>query len=466
MKKIFTLLITAALAAACNKLELISGSRSVDAAEKEIAQFSVSESDADRLIAIHRPGETYSVETVADNDTPLLYIYNFNDGWMVVSGDRRSTPILGESSYGNIDVNNANNGIITWLGLCADDIRHLRTTDMVTNEENVHIWDNVAPHHDESYQSLDSNEKKWVVKTDRITVTATNKAKIPHLIKTSWGQASPWNEKLPYDDKYHHKCYLGCTAVAFAQLLYYTHYQIGIPDQLHHNVDVNRASINGSTTDIGFSASDLTIGSKRWDEMALSSKSGGNIEYVQDLMTEVGNSFNTVYSGLGSGAAPSYEGIHKYGLQYSSGDYSYDAILDNLTRGMPVMITAYATKKRTGIWPFKSTSYSDGHCWLIDGIDQTIYSYSCISHCEYTSDWTEEDELFDSFEEISDKYGIASDGESFTVDGGHSANDYLLMNWGFCGVYSDAHFSISSDAVWTANGYNYQYKKTIYYDFL
>lgn len=60
---------------------------------------------------------------------------------------------------------------------------------------------------------------------------------IGERIKTKWGQRNPWNTKLPRVETNDKKMILppvGCTAVAIAQLLYFTHFKFNVPDGLYH----------------------------------------------------------------------------------------------------------------------------------------------------------------------------------------------------------------------------------------
>ena len=51
-------------------------------------------------------------------------------------------------------------------------------------------------------------------------------------------------------------------------------------------------------------------------------------------------------------------------------------------------------------------------------------------------------------------------------EGGTSVTDFLLMNWGYDGAYNDDYFSTYPSTAWTIyTDRNYEYDKTIYYDF-
>ncbi len=85
-------------------------------------------------------------------------------------------------------------------------------------------------------------------------------------------------------------------------------------------------------------------------------------------------------------------------------------------------------------------------------------------HCEYTENWQQELEVYDSFDEIRARYHVNDPLDQFFAYGGY-ATDYLLMNWGYDGAYDDGYYSISPGGVWSAGNSNYQYSKTLYYGF-
>ena len=134
-----------------------------------------------------------------------LYVFNAeqNQGYVIVSNDDRTTPILGYSETGTLDPDNMPCNMRAWLQGYADEIAWL-------NEHNVQPT--TAP----------------------VARRAAVKTPIAPLVQTHWNQNSPYNNNCPYYKKsgssysysleggegYEH-CATGCVATAMAQVMYY-----------------------------------------------------------------------------------------------------------------------------------------------------------------------------------------------------------------------------------------------------
>lgn len=94
-----------------------------------------------------------------------------------------------------------------------------------------------------------------------------------------------------------------------------------------------------------------------------------------------------------------------------------------------------------------STTYSDGHAWIIDGYEtqrtQYTYSYKWEPNLDNTNRKTP-DILYKS---------------STTT----YSTQYLRMNWGWSGSNDDGRYALDGD--WDAGGYNFQYKRRMFSGF-
>ena len=137
-----------------------------------------------------------------------FYVFNAegNQGFVIVSGDDRTTEILGYSKTGSLDLNQLPENLKGWLDDYARQIEALGTTTQPVQRAKTRGAD--------SWEAVDP------------------------LIKTKWDQYYPYNmmcpdlngkdwrdkgfdtEHLLYDNyKYH--CVTGCVATAMAQIMYY-----------------------------------------------------------------------------------------------------------------------------------------------------------------------------------------------------------------------------------------------------
>ncbi|MCT4603486.1 MAG: C10 family peptidase [Marinifilum sp.] len=202
----------------------------------------------------------------------------------------------------------------------------------------------------------------------------------------------------------------------------------------------------------------------------------GNASYVGDLMADVGNRVGMKYGAEGSGANPSPDAFSQYGISSTEGDYNYSTVYSNLQSNKPILITAYANKKRKGIWPFRKTVYSGGHAWVIDGYKRKqktfTYTYEWVlikdDRREPLSAYNKYNPYYEEPQDYKNKL-LPTDGDVYPgkreVTKSTSTTTYLTMNWGWDGFYDSGEYSISSSSIWRGSGNDYQYKKRILYNF-
>ena len=117
-----------------------------------------------------------------------LYAFNYKGGgYVIVSGDDGTTPILGYSYDGVLNVAEMPANLRTWLEGYADQIRRLQ-----------------------------QGEAKVV--TRRAPVT---RAKIEPLIESKWNQRDPFNWECPKDEQAGVLSASGCVATAMSQVMYF-----------------------------------------------------------------------------------------------------------------------------------------------------------------------------------------------------------------------------------------------------
>jgi len=157
------------------------------------------------------PGTTPQLKL--DGQVSGLYVFNVaaDGGFVIVSNDDATTPILGFSDNGAIDVKNMPDNMRAWLQGYADEI----------------AWRNAHP----------------AVKASRVMRregTAVKTAIAP-LLTTTWNQDAPYNNLCPYygineynqyvfsltkDAEDYEHCATGCAATAMAQVMNYHEWPI------------------------------------------------------------------------------------------------------------------------------------------------------------------------------------------------------------------------------------------------
>lgn len=149
-------------------------------------------------------------------------------------------------------------------------------------------------------------------------------------------------------------------------------------------------------------------------------------------------------------------GMDYYSISYEKSDFDYQIVKADIINSKPVKVTAYRN----------SSNGLAGHAWVIDGIAQRTRHFVTEKRFEYTDNWMHESEYYESFDDLRYRYNINDEFDVVIEEGGTSVTDFLLMNWGYDGAYNDDYFSTYPSTAWTIyTDRNYEYDKTIYYDF-
>ena len=127
-----------------------------------------------------------------------FYVFNAggDGGYVIVSGDDRTEPILGYVDHGTFDPDNIPENMRSWLQLYADQIKYIVENDLQPG----------------------SPELK---KRNRVVAT---KHSVPELLTTRWNQGHPYNLTCPKyykGDGTQHYPASGCVATAMAQVVYH-----------------------------------------------------------------------------------------------------------------------------------------------------------------------------------------------------------------------------------------------------
>lgn len=129
-----------------------------------------------------------------------LYVFNVsnNGGFVIVSNDDRTYPILGFSDTGNLDLNNMPDNMRAWLQGYADEIAWLQQQNVIIPNEFVKVRKAGAPRRSGSHST----------------------AAVTPLLTTTWNQGTPYNNLCP-EYSSGKKSATGCVATAMAQVMNY-----------------------------------------------------------------------------------------------------------------------------------------------------------------------------------------------------------------------------------------------------
>ena len=262
-----------------------------------------------------------------------LYVFNVADegGYVIVSNDDRTIPVLGYSDNGNLDPDDMPDNMKAWLEgyareiECLDDISGIATTDVPAKVGN-HATTTLGP-----------------------------------LVTTQWSQSTPYSDRCPRESSSGKRCVTGCVATAMAQVMNY-----------HKWPESPTTEIPGySMSEYVDTSEPLLVITFDWDNMKDTYTGEEPIDHptaiaVSTLMRYCGQSVKMDYGPSSSGAytmdvAPALETYFGYNesAQYLVRSYySYanwtDLIYNELEQRRPVIYNAM-------------TRDAGGHAFVCDG---------------------------------------------------------------------------------------------------
>ena len=279
-----------------------------------------------------------------DSNVAAFYVFNVDNGFVIVAADDCSIPILAYSKEGSFDVNNIPVQMEGYLQVYRKEIQY-GIEHRLSGDESI------------------ANQWNMLRATGRLYETRSTTAVEPMLSET-WNQNCYYNALCPEDPN--GPCghvYAGCVATAMGQLMHFWQYPTvgsgthtytpeGYPEQ---------------TADFGATTYDWTNMPDNLDSLSSSTQ----IDAVATLLWHCGIAVNMVYSPVASGA---YSEDVLYALteyfNYSEGlfgqykednTYWLSLIKSNLDLGMPIYYTG------------SDLNGSGGHAFICDGYDANDY---------------------------------------------------------------------------------------------
>lgn len=196
-------------------------------------------------------------------DRTAFYVFNVgqDEGFVMVSGDDRTPPILGYAEQGQYVQERVPDNMKAWLDNVARQLAWLDATDGSYERPRLHV--------------------------DREPVSP--------MLKTTWNQGGPYNNRCPVDPSTGQRSVTGCAATALAQVLNYHRYPsqtvAPIPAYTTHSRSISMPEIPATAID--------------WDNMCNSyggTESEAQANAVAQLMLLCGQGIEMDYTSGGSGA--------------------------------------------------------------------------------------------------------------------------------------------------------------------
>jgi len=183
-------------------------------------------------------------------DEPCLFVLQFNEGFEIISADKRSPVPIASNNHDSFRECNDPDGFGGHLNLIAEEIwflKHGFLTDPTPEGEeyiqsSLEFWRMVNS--DEEFIENHSIKTKGHILPEPdptpighlVVINVSSEEviydSIPHLTVTTWGQWAPYNTFCPDDldtNSAPKTCPAGCVAIAGAQMLYFLHFKDGVP---------------------------------------------------------------------------------------------------------------------------------------------------------------------------------------------------------------------------------------------
>ena len=279
----------------------------------------------------------FSTTYTTDSNVAAFYVFNTNDGFVIISADDCETPIIGYSREGRFDPNDVPIQMEDYLQDFVARIQYGIENHIESDEVTTRQWE--------------------LVKTIGRLKEQKKAKSVGPLLTDHWHQGCFYNSQCPEKSGPCGHAEVGCVAVAMGQIMHYWGYpSTGWGANSYTNFGVELSADFGNTV-------------YEWEHMPDSlteNSTDAEIEAVATLLYHCGVSVNMTYSNNGSTAGASdipyallrYFKYSRAIHRESQNDYSNEEwlamIKNNLDLQRPVQYTAYG---------------SGAHAFVCDGYD-------------------------------------------------------------------------------------------------
>ena len=290
-----------------------------------------------------------TIETIneAKNDKgkTSFYIINYNEGgFLLLSADKRTEPILGFSENGKFDIdeNSYPPGLKIWVKDAKKQITEIQNSNIEQSEKDKLAWKQVQ------YLIASSNlfAKEPPIECYDHTETIT----VGPLLSTVWEQEGGFNDALSYKncDGINRQVLAGCVPIAMAQVMKYYQYPT--------NYSWSSMPLTTGTTTTANLIADIhnAIHNEYSDNPKYKCDEYGvatNVDSNKDMAIVLKTQFNYSYA--------------------SKASYDYNTVKNNLDNNKPVILNG-------------NDGGPEGHMWVCDGYRQLFfYSADCTGGSFY-----------------------------------------------------------------------------------
>ena len=276
-----------------------------------------------------------------DEGVAYLYVFNYDNGFVVMAADDRAYPVLGHGDEGAFDINNIPDGMLYFFGHYGRQIQYAIDNELVAEADVTEQWD--------------------LLRKEGVTMKTRGEKAVQPLLTTTWNQDWPYNYYAPACQSYwtNNHCYAGCVATAMSQVMKYWNWpETGVGEHSYSS------SSYGGTLSANFGNTTY-----EWSIMpnSVTSANAGGLA-VALLMYHCGIAVDMDYAPDGSGAhtedvADALITYFRYGAcanMKSRDSYTRtkweDMLIEQLDRGIPFV---YAGSDSNGGHAFNCDGYNN-----------------------------------------------------------------------------------------------------------
>jgi hypothetical protein len=299
--------------------------------------------------------ESYSA-TTSDRTLYFAFTINDNQGFVLVSADDRTIPILGYSTETGFHIPNNNLvGVGNWLENYSKEINYIVVNELPADQKIITAWaQNIYNQYSDGTKGASGN-------------SATSITAVAPLLTCNWNQLPFYNDACPFDAAANDRTVTGCPATAMGQIMKKWGYPaVGVGHHSYKTDKYGTLSADFGATQYNWSAMPNEISDANTDIAQLMLHLGVAVE-MQYGPASTGGSGSYVIEAASPTPAQCCEHAYKTYFRYDS------TTLRGLSRANYSDMD-WKTQMRTDLDLSRPLQYAGsgtggGHTWVCDGYD-------------------------------------------------------------------------------------------------
>lgn len=289
------------------------------------------------------------IQTESDGSVDF-YVFDMSPatGFVIVSADDNSVPVIAYSTESYFRYNNGTNGVSDWIKSTAKKINFARVNNTLADARINHLW---------------ASYRQGV----NPSATRSAAATIGPLLTTIWNQDPYYNSLCPFNTTDNQRCVTGCVATAMAQIMKYWNYPERGVGSFSYSMSPY-GNLSASFTDpFNWAAMTNSVSSNTSPVDTLMYKCGVSVAMNYGTNLSGGSGAFVLQSDIGPGnpcAQNSFANYFKYNPNTLQGVYMYAYSSADWISLMESELNAGRVIQYEGY-----DQSNGGHTWVCDGYD-------------------------------------------------------------------------------------------------